>query len=144
MIQSELKKNIEMAAEFISKMEKGTMITHICMADMLGVKYKTNVYYNAVRKLDNKLKQDYGIFIEINCKIGYEIKELGKEIDLQAKKCDKAVNSYKKAVSDMRYINIEAIKDQQKRERTIRIAQEKANILGLLKIGTAKQEALIS
>ena len=67
--------------------------------------------------------------------IGYKIAESGHEIDVQDRKCKKANGLYSKAVKGMQYINIDSIKDDTLRQRTVRIAQDRANVLGLLKLG---------
>lgn len=135
---SEALKKIEEASGTIVNMAKGTMITHLSMAELLGVQYKTPKYNSMVNRLSKALKKQ-GVFLDNEKRVGYKLVESGKEIDVQDRKCHKARRQFAKAVKEMQYINVDAIKDNMLRQKTIRIAQDRANILGMLKLGENKQ-----
>jgi hypothetical protein len=136
---SEKQKRISEAAEAISKMAEGTTLTHIVLSEMLEERPRTQAYYSMVRRLKNELMREYAIFLGTEIKVGYRIAESGTEIDIPDSKCKRAVNQFVKAVREMQYINIEIIKDEILKQRTIRIVQDRANVIGLLRLGEPRQ-----
>jgi len=136
---SEKQKRISEAAEAISKMAEGTTLTHLALSDMLGERPRTQAYYSMVRRLKNELMREYSIFLGTEIKIGYRIAEPGTEIDILDRKCKRAVKQYFKSVMEMEYIDLDKIKDETSKQRTIRITQDRANVKGLLKLGEPRQ-----
>ena len=123
------------ACDAIKEMATGTTLTHVVLAEMLKSSPRTQVYYNMVTRLRKQLVRDHSIFLGTNTRIGYVIAEPGQEIDIQDNKCKKATNQYVKAVKGMQYINVDKITDEQLKQRTLRIAHDRANIVGLLRLG---------
>jgi hypothetical protein len=133
---SERSKRIEEAAVKINNMSRGITIVHVVEADMLGVNYKSTKYWTMHSSLNRLLIKNYGIFLSNVNREGYKIMESGHEIDIPDSQCARSIRRYSKAVKDMNHIRIDTIKDEQLKQRTIRIAQDRANTLGLLKLGT--------
>lgn len=136
---SEKQKRISEAAEAISKMAEGTTLTHLALSDMLGERPKTQAYYSMVRRLKNELMREYSIFLGTEIKVGYKIAESGTEVDIPDSKCKRATNQYVRAVKEMQYIDLDKIKDDVLKQRTVRIAQDRANLIGLLNLGKPRQ-----
>ncbi len=141
---SEKQKLINESCISIREMAPGTLLSHIVLAQMLDETPRTQGYYNMVRRLSEQLKRDHSIFISVSHKIGYVIAEPGQEIDIQDTKCTRATNQYVKAVKGMQYIDIDKIKDERLRQRTLNIAQSRANIISMLRMGTAEVKKLAS
>ena len=128
-------RRINEAVEAIGEMSQGTLLTHIALAEILGTKPKTGDYYSMVGRLKRALMRECSIFLATSCRIGYMIAEPGTEIDVPNAKCDRATRQYVRAVKDMQHIDIDRIKDDMLKQRTVRIAQDRANVIGLLKLG---------
>lgn len=133
---SDKQKRINEACESIKVMARGTTLTHIALAEILGAPNRTGEYYSMVSRLRKQLERDYSIFLGTSTRIGYVIAEPGTEIDIPNNQCDKATRQYKRAVRRMQHIDIDKITDDQLRQRTIRIAQDRANTIGLMRLGS--------
>lgn len=127
----------------ILAMEKGTVIHHTVLAEMAGERWGTNKYYSFINNLMGKLK-DNGVFLENENRIGYRIAASGEEIDTCNNGFQRGVKKMTNSVKDMAYIRVGDIKDEQKRQRTIQIAQSRANLIGMLKLGGAKETATLT
>jgi hypothetical protein len=128
---------ISEAAENISKMSKGTTVTHLVMAQMLETKWKTPQYGVRVSQLRKRLRDVNGVFLVTEHKVGYRIANEGEEIEVCDSKCLKGIKFYRNGVKDMNQIRIDSISDPAKRNKTIQVAQNRANLLGLLKLGNS-------
>jgi hypothetical protein len=122
-------------------MAKGTQITHLTLAGLLEEPYRTGGYYNMANRMIKQLRQKHSIFLGVEWNVGYKIIEPGREIDHQDGKCSRATKQYVRAVKGMNYINIDGITDEPLKQRTLKIAQDRANVIGLLRMGSpeAKQ-----
>lgn len=132
---SQKQKRVNEAARAISEMASGTTLTHIAMAEILGERPKTQGYYSMVNRVKRELMQGHSVFLATEIGVGYKIAEPGTEIDVPDAKCKRATNQYVRAVKEMQHIDIDRIKDDCQKQRTIRIAQDRANLIGLMKLG---------
>lgn len=132
---------IERACEKISVMEPGTIITHIVLEEMLEVKRLTDKekYYSRVSKLRNELRNNYGIFLRTETKVGYSVCKRGKEIDLCLGKVRAGINKIRRGTVEAQYIRVDQITDDGERQRTIAESQKMANILGLVRMGQPQE-----
>jgi hypothetical protein len=136
-MNSTVTKMIDDVAENISTFAKGTMLTHISLAEMLGSEWRSATYNSRVQQLKQTLKCKCGLFLENKAKLGYVIVATGKEIDHVDGRFIKTVHRLQNTVRDMNYIRLDGMPEENK-QRTIRIAQDRANTIGLLKLGTQK------
>lgn len=138
---------IENACKNISAMEPGTTIAHLVLEEMLEV-HRLNdkeKYYNRVGKLRNELRNNYGIFLRTETKIGYSVSRRGKEIDLCLGKVRAGINKIRRGTLDAQYIRVDLIPDERERQRAITESQKMASILGMVKMGQPQEkERLLS
>jgi hypothetical protein len=136
----EVNQLVEKAVESISTMTPGTTVSHLVLGDLLKADRKQDPgsYYSRVGKVRKDLMQEHGIFLQTEHKIGYTIVVPGKEID----HCrGDYIRGYKKmvgAVKNTSNINMEKIKTEADRRRTIEGAQQMASMVGMLRMGTGE------
>lgn len=139
---SEKKKLVDDACEAIKQMAKGTMLTHLTLAEMLGETNRTAGYYSMVTRLKKQLVSEHSIFLSSSNRVGYAIAEPGTEIDVADTRCKRGLRQYVGGVKQMQYIAVDKIADEPLKLRTIKIAQDRANIIGMLKMGGGESKQL--
>jgi len=139
---SQKQRRVTEAAEAISGMQRGTMLPHLTLGELLGEPARTQGYYGMVGRLKRALMQEHAVFLVAEFRVGYKIAEPGMEVDVPDAKCKRATNSYTRAVKEMQYIDLDGIKDEPLKQRTLRIAQDRANVVGLLRLGGGDRRIL--
>lgn len=83
---------INSVAEELSRIAKGTALTHDFLAERLGEIKGSHSYYGKINSLRNKLENEYSIFLETNWEKGYTL----LEADLSWKHVDGCIEKSKK------------------------------------------------
>jgi hypothetical protein len=141
------RKLVEDTAKAIAQFAPGTIITHIQMSAFIDVPYnignkkQDQKYYNLVGKVWRALRDDYGLFLVNEPKVGYRISLFGEEVEVCDGKFRKGVKKMWGAVQDMSKIRIDRIEDPSKRTKTISISQHRANLAGMTRAGLAAKES---
>jgi len=121
-----VKEVIEQAAENISHMKPGTIVLRDALEALLGITnidWEEDKYRSRVQRLIECLEKEYHIFLKCDNGNGYKILQPGDEIELISDKFNKATKRVVKVQQKIPMINIGAIKDPVKRDRTIHEAQ---------------------
>lgn len=134
-------KIIEDAAENISKLEVGTIISHPDMAGFVFESYRSQTYYQKANQVENELWKGYGIFLETVRSIGYKISPPTEQAGLCEGQCIRGTKQIKVGVTKMGRIDMNAIPEN-KRADTLNITNKWANINIMLKAGTKKVEQI--
>jgi hypothetical protein len=128
---------VKQAAENISNMARGTVLSHIALTEMLEANKRQ--YSSRVNSLNKALKSEYGIFLQNERGVGYRISLPGDEINVCEGRCNRGKRQFLNGVKDMNKIDISKIADKSKLDRTIKITQEQANLVIMLKFGVTAQ-----
>jgi hypothetical protein len=125
------------ASEKIASIEHDTVIVHLVMGEILGVQRQDEPqrYYMLARKVKSELEREYGIFLETVSKVGYRIVPKGNEINQCIGEAESGIKKIYRATAKTQYIRVDAIEDAEKRTKTIQIAQNMANMIGMLNAG---------
>lgn len=126
------------SANSISKMERGTIIPHLVLAELLKVKPKESPYYQRVLKLKKKLEDDFHIFIRTEHKLGYYLCKPGEEIDNVAGSFMQGFGRMRKSVARTRNIILDGMKPQDQ-ERTLQTTQSMSTIFAVTQSSIRKE-----
>ncbi len=137
---------ISRTAESVSALEPGTLVQHIVLSEMLGVgrREEREKYYNMIQKLKTELRVKHGVFLKTQHKLGYEYVKAGDEIDICDGGVAQGVKRIVRSVRQMQDIRMDKINNEEKKAKTLRIANERASLIGLLKLGNAQQQKAIA
>jgi hypothetical protein len=130
---------VKEAAEKISQITQGTLLTHIALMDMLEANKRQ--YASRVESLKKILKSEYGLFIYNEHNVGYRLALPGDEINVCEGRVNKGKGIIFSSVKDMQKIRIDKITDKDKLNATIQKSQESANLLTLMKYGKRLEAA---
>lgn len=125
------------AADSISRLGFGSIVSHDAMASFVETQAGTPIYYARVNTVREILMIQHHIFLETQFKTGYSLVEPGSEINQCEGKFLKGLKQQYKAVAYAAHIDMDRITDAQKRTATIEKSQKMAALTGMIKHGLA-------
>jgi hypothetical protein len=117
---------IEDAVEAIAKMDRGTVVSHFVMSNLLRIPYdpKEKKYYDAVSEVNTLLADRHNIFLGSRVNKGYEIKARGLEFQVIEREFARESRAISKTSIKSTKIDVDGISDNELRNKTIDIVSK--------------------
>jgi len=112
------------AVAAISQMKRGTVVSHLVLANLLKTHPQSSEYYQAIVDIKPILINEHSIFLVSKPNKGYEIKARGLEIKVVEKEFVSGANRIIGAVQKSKRIDLDGITDNELRNQTIESASK--------------------
>ena len=135
-----LESSITSSANAIVNMERGTIVPHLVLGQLLESDVKSKTYYQRVIRLKKFLENNHHIFMRTETKLGYYICKPGEEIHGIAGAFMQGIGRMRKQAVRTRNIILDGM-TQEDQSRTIQTSQSMATILAGTQAGARKELA---